>query len=219
MVIAQLYFFLTSMKQMQNIALAEISMMEKCPECDNKFALVFDKNGGSGEYVCEHCGIVRPSFDPYIGAEGYGRSPYSSCVYGEGNGTDIFSKSRGEDGSNSPSFDLHGGNGKYKNPVVSVMQPWDLLRVVEPNSKIRSMKEQYASYALNRGVDETQLSSTFVPILALAKKIHNDQEHFLMDADSRENGTIKDSVVFCTPSSMDQRLRGFLRNLRDSLPE
>jgi predicted RNA-binding Zn-ribbon protein involved in translation (DUF1610 family) len=204
---------------MQKIVLTELSMMEKCPECDSKFVKVFDKYSNSSEYVCEHCGIVRPTFDPYLGAEGYGRSPYSSCVYGEGNGTDIFSKSRGEDGSNSPSFDLHGGNGKYKHPVVSVMQPWDLLRVVEPNSKIQSMKEQYAGYALTRGVDETQLSNTFAPILAVAKKLHSDQEHFLVDADSHENGTTKDSVVFCTPSGMDQRLREFLRNLRDSLPE
>ena len=186
--------------------------MERCPECGTEF--VWD----NGEFVCKGCGIVRPTFDPYLGTEVYGQFPQSYCVYGGSLGTDISSKQRGSDGSNSASFDLKGGNGKYK-PVTYVMQPWGLLRVVEPDGKLRSMKEQYASHALRRGMDEIQLSNTFAPILAIAKKIHSDQEHYLMDADSRENGTVKDSVVFCTPSSMDQRLREFLRNLHDSLPE
>ncbi len=197
---------------MQSISLTELSLMEKCPACETQF--VFD----SGEYVCKSCGIVKPSFNPLTGAEAYGRAPQSHCVYGGGLGTDISSKQRGPDGSNSASFDLKGGNGKYK-PITYVMQPWDLLRVVEPDGKIRSMKEQYASCALRRGMDEIQLSNTFAPILAVAKKLHGDQEHYLMDADSHENGTIKDTVVFCTPSSIDKRLVEFLRDLRDSLPE
>ena len=198
---------------MQRISLTELSTLEKCPECRSEFVR------DNGEIVCKGCGIVKPNFEPYIDSIMYqGRSIQSHAVYGGSIGTDIASARRGADGSSSESFALKGDNGRFK-PITYVMQPWDLLRVVEPDAKIRSMKEQYASCALTRGVDEIQLSNTFAPILAVAKKLHSDQEHFLMDGRSHENGTVKDTVVFCTPSSMDKRLVEFLRNLHDSLPE
>ena len=127
--------------------LLALSITDLCPSCKSKFAV------DDGELVCPDCGIVPPSFDPYVGAEMYGRAPQSHCVYGGGLGTDIFSKSRGEDGSNAPSFDLHGGNGDYE-PVVCVMQPWDLLRVVEPDQKIRALREKTASKALKQNFVE-----------------------------------------------------------------
>ena len=135
-----------------------------------------------------------------------------------GLGTDIYSKQRGDDGSNSASFDLHGGNGKYE-AVVSVLQPWDLLRVVEPDSKLRNTKEQYASASLRRGIDQTQLSNVFAPILAVAKQIRYEEDHFLIDTNSRETESVNDPLVFCTPTSRRKKLRLFLTQLRDSQPE
>ena len=132
---------------MLSISLTELSSMENCPACKTKFILK------SGEYVCVDCGIVRPSFDTSTGALVYGRNPTSHFVYGDGLGTDIFSKSRGEDGSNSPSFDLHGGNGKY-NPTVCVIQPWDLLNVVEPKAKMRMLREKLSAKGRERKMME-----------------------------------------------------------------
>ncbi len=122
-------------------------MIEDCPSCRTK--LILD----SGERVCSKCGFVKPTYEPYLGAEVFSRAPQSHCVYGGGLGTDIYSKQRGEGGSNAPSYDLHGGNGKYK-PVVSVMQPWDLLNVVEPNSKIRTLREKISSRSLSKNAAE-----------------------------------------------------------------
>ncbi len=99
------------------------------------------------------------------------------------------------------------------------MQPWDLLRVVEPDSRLRNTKEQCASVALMRGIDEIKLSNVFAPILTIAKQIKYAEEHFLIDANSHENGNVRDTLVFCTPTSRKKKLRSFLQQLRDSLPE
>lgn len=189
----------------------QISMMSECPQCQTPF--IYD----SGEYVCSSCGIVKPTLDHHIDSRVFNEMEIESkCVYGGGLGTDIYSKARGEDGSNSASYDLHGGNGKFE-AVVSVMQPWDLLRVVEPNSKFRSMKEQYAAISLQRGIDQTELSNTFGAILRVAKQIQYDEEHHLIDSNSRETASVTDCLVFCTPSSAKRKLKLFLKELRDTL--
>jgi hypothetical protein len=161
--------------------------------------------------------MVKPTLDRHIDSRVFDEMEIESkCVYGGGLGTDIYSKSRGEDGSNSASYDLHGGNGKFE-AVVSVLQPWDLLRVVEPNPKFRNMKEQYAAISLQRGIDQTELSNTFGAILAVAKQIQYDEDHHLIDSNSRETASVTDSLVFCTPTSRKKKLRLFLRELRDSV--
>ena len=112
--------------------------MDRCPECREEFVC------DNGEFVCKGCGIVKPNFEPYIDSIMYqGRSIQSYAVYGGSLGTNIASAQRGADGSSSESFALKGDNGRFK-PITYVMQPWDLLRVVEPDAKIRSMKEHFA---------------------------------------------------------------------------
>src|SRR5579875_1282501 len=118
-----------------------ISTLDNCPACNGKF--IYDK----GELVCPKDGLVPPSFNPYVGAEQYGRGPQSHLMYGGGLGTDIYSTKRGPDGESSASFETKGDNGKYK-PITYVLQPWDLLTVVEPESKDRAMKERISSKAV-----------------------------------------------------------------------
>jgi len=198
---------------MQSISLAEFSTMDRCPECREEFVC------DNGEFVCKGCGIVKPNFEPYIDSIMYqGRSIQSYAVYGGSLGTNIASAQRGADGSSSESFALKGDNGRFK-PITYVMQPWDLLRVVEPDAKIRSMKEHFAHIALKRGIDEIKLSMMFAPILKVAKQIQDAEEHCLIDAGCHESNSVKDTAVFCTPSSMNRRLRDFLQNLYDNFPE
>ena len=132
---------------MLSISLTELSSMENCPACKTKFTLKSGRTFARTAELSDHHLTRR------LGLSVYGRNPTSHFVYGDGLGTDIFSKSRGEDGSNSPSFDLHGGNGKY-NPTVCVIQPWDLLNVVEPKAKMRTLREKLSTKGRERKMME-----------------------------------------------------------------
>lgn len=198
---------------MQNISLTQLSLLEFCPSCRARFIL--DK----GEYVCAKCGIVKPSFEIQISPRIYEEMEIQNTfVYGGGLGTDIFSKQRGDDGSNSASYDLHGGNGKYE-PIVTVMQPWDLLQMVEPDSRIRGIRERYPSRGRKRGINPIRISQMITPILAVARQMRKAEECFFADTNSRESIAVDDPVLYSTNTSRRKRLRLLLKKMRDELPE
>ncbi|MDG6904599.1 MAG: TFIIB-type zinc ribbon-containing protein [Nitrososphaerota archaeon] len=195
---------------MPTIVVATSLLLEKCPNCNVPF--IFDE-----EWVCGKCGVVGDIvMDSFGGSGATDRAPQSNCVYGGNLGTNIATRQRNADGSSSESYALRGDNGKYK-PVTYAIQPWHLLSAVEPDTKLRTLKEQLATDSLRRGVRELELSSGSAPIIAEAKRIRADEEHFLVDSKSKETLSTRDECVFISTSSKNRRIRHFIEQLTCSM--
>jgi hypothetical protein len=191
----------------------EAEQQDICPQCSRRMDLAPTIDGASNEYVCGFgCGIAVPIKDPYVGADAYGRSPLSNLVYGK-IGTNM--ATRNADGT-SDDYALKGDNGKYKQPVIRFTRGWTLLSVVEPDYRVRKMKERFSHNALKSGRDEIEISNSAAPVMKQVRKLLEEEKYGLVEKEAMNSSQLYeayDPILF----GGDKRLKDWLGAVSESL--
>ncbi len=146
------------------------------------------------ELVCQRCGAVTPTpQSSVVGTEKFWRAPTSSLIWGGGLGTNYATKN--PDGT-SDSYALHGDNGKYAQPVNSVIKPWDLQTIIEPDGKIRAVQQKLASIGKQNEFKDEDLHFMGEPIIGTIHKVQEAERHMLVDSETHDTFDPEDPVLF-----------------------